>query len=160
MKEKLSRCIVVAGIAMFTLLASSAAFAQTATHPHYIQARSDLAKARQLMQLPDESNVSAQLHNAVNAVNQAIGEIDRASVLDKKDMDDHPPVDTNLKCMGKFREIFRLLRAAQVDIDQEEDNPNARPWRNRANGEISEARQFVKRAILLDEFDDTKVSKK
>lgn len=160
MKEKLKSAVVMAGIAVFALLAFAAASAQTATHPHYIHARSDLAKARQLMQLPDEGNVMGQLHNAVNAVNQAIGEIDRASVLDKKDMDDHPAVDTNLKCLGKFREIFRLLRAAQTDIDQEEDNPNARPWRNRANGQINEARQYVKRAILLDEFDDTKVSRK
>jgi len=72
-------------------------------------------------------------------------------------MDDHPAVDTSLKCLGKFHEIFRLLRAAQTDIDQEEDNPAARQWRNRANGQINEARQYVKRAILLDEFDDTKV---
>jgi hypothetical protein len=159
MKERLNRAIVIAGIAIVALLASSA-YAQTATHPHYIHARSDLAKARQLMQQPDEGNVMAQLRNAVNAVNSAIGEIDRAAVLDKKDMDDHPAVDTNLKCLGKFREIFRLLRAAQTDIDQEEDNPNARPWRGRANGQINEARQYVKRAILLDEFDDTKVSRK
>lgn len=160
MKERLNRTIVMAGIAVVALLASSAASAQTATHPHYIHARSDLAKARQLMQLPDEGNVMGQLRSAVTAVNQAIGEIDRASVLDKKDMDDHPAVDTNLKCLGKFREIFRLLRAAQTDIDQEEDNPAARPWRGRANGQINEARQYVKRAILLDEYDDTKVSRK
>jgi hypothetical protein len=102
----------------------------------------------------------AQLRNAVNSVNSAIGEIDRAAALDKKDMDDHPAVDTNLKCLGKFREIFRLLRAAQTDIDQEEDNPAARAWRGRANGQINEARQYVKRAILLDEFDDTKISRK
>ncbi len=90
-------------------------------------------------------------------VNQAIGEIDRAAVLDRKDMDDNPAIDTNLKCLNKFREIFRLLRSAQKDIDREEDNPAARPWRNRANGEINEAVQFVKKALLLDEADDVPV---
>jgi hypothetical protein len=154
MKVGLKQGILTFGLA---LLASATALAQTATHPHYINARSDLAKARQLMQQPDEGNVEAQLRNAVTAVNKAIGEIDNAAKLDHKDMDDHPKVDTSLKCLNKFHEIFRLLHAAQTDIDQEEDNAASRPWRGRANGQINEARQFVKKAILLDEADDVKV---
>ena len=155
MKIELNRLAVIA--VATCALCSSMAFAQTATHPHYLQARSDLAKARQLMQQPDEANVEGQLRNAVNEVNKAIGEIDRAAVIDRKDADDHPPIDTNLKCMGKFREIFRLLRAAKIDIDQEEDNPAARAWRNRANGNIVDAFKFVRKAILLDQFDDIQV---
>lgn len=154
MKVGLKQGVLAVGVA---LLASATAFAQTATHPHYIHARSDLAKARQLMQQPDEGNVEAQLRNAVTAVNNAIKEIDQAAKLDKKDMDDHPPVDTSLKCLNKFHEIFRLLRAAKIDIDQEEDNPASRPWRGRANGQIDQARQYTKKAILLDEADDVKV---
>jgi hypothetical protein len=154
MKVGLKLGVLTVGVA---LLASATAFAQTATHPHYIHARSDLAKARQLMQQPDEANVEAQLRNAVTAVNNAIKEIDQAAKLDKKDMDDHPPVDTNLKCLNKFHEIFQLLRAAKIDIDQEEDNPASRPWRGRANGQIDQARQYTKKAILLDEADDVKV---
>jgi hypothetical protein len=150
--------IAVVGVAALAVSLAPVAFAQTATHPHYIHARSDLAKARQLMSLPgEEGNVAAQLRNAVNAINQAIGEIDRASVMDRKDIDDHPPVDTGLKCLNKFQEVFKLLRAAQTDIDQEEDNPASRAWRNRANAHINEARQFTKKAILLDEADDVKV---
>lgn len=144
--------------AVFALLASSAGFAQTQSHPHYLHARSDLAKARQLMLVGgEEGNVAAQLRNAVNEVNQAIAEIDRAAVLDKKDMDDHPQVDTSLKCLNKFQEVFRLLRAAQMDINQEEDNPASRQWRGRAGGDINDARKFVKKAILLDEADDIAV---
>jgi hypothetical protein len=140
-------------------LASTAALAETpGKHPAYLHARSDLAKARQLMNLPgEEGNVSVQLRNAVEEVNQAIGEIDRAAVLDHKDMDDHPAIDTNLKCLNKFHEIFRLLRSAQKDIDREEDNPASRVWRNRANGEINEAIKFVKKSVLLDEADDIQV---
>ena len=141
MKVGLKQGVLTLGLA---LLASATAFAQTAAHPHYLEARSDLAKARQLMQQPDEANVEAQLRNAVGAVNQAIGEIDRAAFLDKKDLDDHPRVDTNLKCLGKFREIFRLLRAAQTDINQEEDSPKSRAVRNAANQHINEARQYMK----------------
>jgi hypothetical protein len=154
MKVGLKQGVLTLGLA---LLASATAFAQTAAHPHYLEARSDLAKARQLMQQPDEANVEAQLRNAVGAVNQAIGEIDRAAFLDKKDLDDHPRVDTNLKCLGKFREIFRLLRAAQTDINQEEDSPKSRAVRNAANQHINEARQYMKKAILQDEADDVKV---
>jgi hypothetical protein len=154
----LSRSVFIFGIAFLLLGASTVAMADTpGKHPAYLHARSDLAKARQLLNLPDEGNVSAQLRNAVNEVNQAIGEIDRAAVLDKKDVDDRPPVDANLKCLGKFHEIFRLLRSAQKDIDREEDNPAAKVWRNRANGEINEAIQFVKKAVFLDEADDVKV---
>jgi hypothetical protein len=154
MKVGLKQGVLTLGLA---LLASATAFAQTAAHPHYIHARSDLAKARQLMQLPEEGNVAAQMKNAVNAVNNAIKEIDAAAKLDHKDMDDRPPVDTGLKCLNKFQEIFKLLKAAQIDIDQEEDNPASRTWRGRANGQITEARQYVRKAVLLDEADDIKV---
>jgi hypothetical protein len=154
MKVGLKQGVLTLGLA---LLASVTAFAQTATHPHYIHARSDLAKARQLMQLPEEGNVAAQMRNALAAVNKAIAEIDNAAKLDHKDMDDRPPVDTGLKCLNKFQEIFKLLRAAKIDIDQEEDNPASRTWRGRANNQIDEARQYTRKAILLDEADDVKV---
>jgi hypothetical protein len=150
--------VLVFGIAVFVGLMSSAAMADTpGKHPAYLHARSDLAKARQLMNQPEEGNVAAQLRNAVNEVNQAMGEIDRAAVLDRKDMDDHPPIDANLKCLNKFHEIFKLLRSAQKDIDREEDNPASRVWRNRANGEINEAVKFVRKALLFDEADDINV---
>ena len=153
----IQRALMGLGLAM--LLTPAAMFADTpGKHPAYLHARSDLAKARQLLnQGEEEGNVENQFRGAVNEVNQAIGEIDRAAVLDRKDVDDHPPIDTNLKCLGKFREIFRLLREAQKDIDREEDNPAARAWRNRANGEINEAVKFVKKGILLDEADDIQV---
>jgi hypothetical protein len=155
---KSSRGVAILGIAFFVALACSAALADTpGKHPAYLHARSDLAKARQLMNQPEEGNVAAQLRNAVNEVNQAIGEIDRAAVLDRKDMDDHPPIDANLKCLNKFHEIFRLLHSAQKDIDREEDNPASRAWRNKANGDINDAIKFVKKALLLDEADDIQV---
>jgi hypothetical protein len=152
------RVIAVIAALGFMMFGVSAALADTrGEHPHYLHARSDLAKARQLLKTGDEPNVRQQLESATNEVNQAIGEIDRAAVLDKKDVDDHPPIDTSLKCLGKFHEIFRLLRSAQKDIDLEEDNPAARGWRNRARGDIDDAVKFVKKALLLDEADDIKV---
>lgn len=160
MKTGVQLRTMLAAITVISFMAFgvSAAFADThGEHPHYLHARSDLAKARQLLKTSDEPNVRQQLNGALNEVNQAIGEIDRAAVLDKKDMDDHPPVDTNLTCLGKFHEIFRLLRSAQKDIDLEEDNSSAREWRNRARGDIDDAVKFVKKALLLDEADDIKV---
>lgn len=159
MKANLNLQSTFMAFALCALLMPAAMFADTpGKHPAYLHARSDLAKARQLLnQGEEEGNVEAQLRNAVNEINQAIGEIDRAAVLDRKDVDDHPPVDANLRCLGKFHEVFRLLREAQKDIDREEDNPAARAWRNRANGEINEAVKFVKKGILLDEADDIQV---
>jgi hypothetical protein len=159
MKTRTQRSVTAAvALAAFVLFGVSGALADTrGEHPHYLHARSDLAKARQLLKSGDEPNVRQQLENATNEVNQAIGEIDRAAVLDKKDVDDNPPIDTSLKCLGKFHEIFRLLRSAQKDIDLEEDNPAARGWRNRARGDIDDAVRFVKKALLLDEADDIRV---
>src|ERR1700719_1854326 len=119
MTKILVRRLMMACLAAAALcLCTTSTFAETpGKHPAYLHARSDLAKARQLMRQPgEEGNVAAQLRAAIGEVNQAIGEIDR-----------------------------------------EEDNPAARAWRNRANGEINEAVQFVKKALLLDEADDVPV---
>jgi hypothetical protein len=159
MKTGMQRSAIVAIATIgFVLCGISAALAETrGEHPHYLHARSDLARARQLLKTGDEPNVRQQLNDAANEVNQAIAEIDRAALLDRKDVDDRPPIDTSLTCLGKFHEIFRLLRSAQKDIDLEEDNPAARSWRNRAHGDIEDAIRFVKKALLLNEADDIKV---
>jgi hypothetical protein len=159
MKSNLNVRHLLMALALGALFLPAAMFADTpGKHPAYLHARSDLAKARQLLkQGGEECNVAAQFRDALNEVNQAIGEIDRAAVIDRKDVDDNPPIDVNLKCLNKFHEIFRLLREAQKDIDREEDNAAARTWRNRANGDINDAVKFVKKGLLLDEADDIQV---
>ncbi len=122
-------------------------------HPHYLHARSDLRKAEQLLQIPDEANVKEEVI-ADRDVRAAILEIDRASVLDRKDVDDYPAIDTSLTHRGKFNEIKRLLQSAKRDISLEEDNQVARAWRRSAHVEIDRAIGRVDMAMRRDRSDD------
>lgn len=123
-------------------------------HPHYLHARSDLRKAEQLLQLPDERNVKQEETIAAREVHAAISEIDRAAVLDRKDVDDNPSIDTSLSHLGKFREIERLLQSAKRDISIEEDNHAAIGWRHRATIHLDRAQRDVEIAAQRDHNDD------
>ena len=125
------------------LLAPLGAWAQF-RHPHYLSARTDLRRATILMQIPDQPNVMRDMANAVAQTDRAIHELDVAARFDMKDINEHPPVDTRMGRGSRFREILRLLGAARADIGQEEDNPLARIWRNRAFGYIDAAINVVR----------------
>jgi hypothetical protein len=122
-------------------------------HPRYLHARSDLRRSIRLMQIPDAPNVMRDMQAAADRVERAIRELDNASMWDRKDLDDNPPVDTRLGRGSRFREILRLLSSARNDIVQEEDNPRAAEWRNRAFREIDEAMDIVRRGGY-DKFRD------
>jgi tetratricopeptide (TPR) repeat protein len=123
-------------------------------HPRYLHARADLRRSVRLMRLPDEPNVMRDMQEASGMVERAIHELDLAAMFDRKDLDDNPPVDTHLGRGGRFREILRLLASARGDIEQEEDNPRAREWRNRAFGYIDGAIAKVRQGGY-DKFNDT-----
>jgi hypothetical protein len=123
-------------------------------HPRYIHARADLRRAIILMRVPDEPNVMRDMAEASGMVERAIHELDGAAMFDRKDLIDNPPVDTRLGRGSRFREILRLLGSARNDIDQEEDNPRAREWRNRAFGFIDGAIGRVRQGGY-DRFTDT-----
>ena len=122
-------------------------------HPRYLSARSDLRRAILLMRLPDEPNVTRDMQEAAGFVERAIREIDVAAAFDRRDIDDNPQVDTRMGRGSRFREILRLLDSARRDIGQEEDNPRAAEWRNRAYGWIDNAMDRVRRGGY-DKFRD------
>lgn len=117
-------------------------------HAHYMQARSDLRSAQFFMRVREEPNVTRKLGVADQETEAAIREIDRAAVVDRKDMNDHPPIDASLARKERFRKIVDLLRSARADIDREEDNPRAREWRDVAFRHIDEALNAVHRAAV------------
>lgn len=117
-------------------------------HPRYLHARSDLRAAQYLLRVEEEPNVMRRLRDADRDVDAAIGEIDSAAVVDRKDLDDHPRVDTGIDRRGRFSKIMALLRSARADIAGEEDNPAARGWRNIAFRHIDDAMDSVKRAAI------------
>jgi hypothetical protein len=133
-------------------LAPFAAYAQP-RHPAYLHARSDLRRATLLMRIPDEPNVNRDMVIAIEHTDRAIHELDEASLYDRKDIEEHPPIDTHLGRGGRFREILRLLDKARHDIEHEETNPRAREWRNRAFRNIDDAMAVVRKG-RYDKFRD------
>jgi hypothetical protein len=141
-----------------TLIAAVALFAPTATyaqgrHPRYLHARTDLRSAQFFARVREEPNVTRNLQAADREIEAAIREIDRAAVLDRKDLVDRPPIDTSLARKDRFRKIVDLLRSARMDIEGEEDNPAARGWRKVAFMHIDEALNAVHRAATDAKLD-------
>jgi len=123
-------------------------------HPHYLRARNDLRRAVLLMRIPEEPNVMRDMNEAAGLVERAIREIDAAAAMDRREIDENPPVDTRLGRGSRFRQVLMLLESARQNISQEEDNPRAAEWRNRAFGWIDQAMNLVRRGgydRLLDE---------
>jgi hypothetical protein len=135
-----------------TLFAPAGIWAQY-RHPRYLHARSDLRRAQFLMRVPEEPNVMRDMQAASDLVERAIRELDAAAMFDRKDIDDRPSVDTHMGRGSRFREILRLLGSARKDISEEEDNPRAAQWRNRAFGLIDDAMAMVQKGGY-DKFRD------
>src|ERR1700722_5643228 len=142
----MTKTIPSATFLMFTVaaLAPFAAQAQP-RHPAYVHARSDLRRATLLMRIPDQPNVNRDMAVAADFAERAIHELDDAARWDRKDIDDHPPIDTHLGRGSRFREILRLLDSARRDIEREEDNPIAREWRNRAFRNLEDAMALIRK---------------
>jgi hypothetical protein len=117
-------------------------------HPAYLRARSDLRAAQFLLRVREEPNVTRQLLQADREVEAAIAEVDRAAVIDRKDLNNHPRVDPSLDQRGRFRRIVELLRSARADPGREEDNGRARGWRNAAYQHIDQALEHMHRAAV------------
>jgi tetratricopeptide (TPR) repeat protein len=113
-----------------------------------------LRVADRLLQLRDAPDVMRDLQAADARVREAIRLIDTAAVIDKRDMDDNPPVDTYPDRGGRFRAIFQLLTAAKQDLTQQEQNLSAVGWRDAAVGQIDQAVALAKKAARDDWRDD------
>jgi hypothetical protein len=135
--------LAIAGMIQPMTTSSAAAFAH---HPKYLHARTDLRTAHILIGYHDEPNVMRHANAVRGEIEKAIHELDIASVIDHKDIDDHPHVDTSLDRPGRFRKCFALLRSARKDISEEEDNPNAIGWRNAAFRHIDAALDELRKA--------------
>ncbi|HTA43565.1 MAG TPA: hypothetical protein VK789_14020 [Bryobacteraceae bacterium] len=117
-------------------------------HPAYLRARTDLRTAQALTRVNEEPNVMRNLRAADREIDVAVRQIDRAAVIDRKDIDDHPRPDAGLDRMGRFRKIVELLRSSRMDLAREEDNGAARGWRNAAYQHIDAALELMHRAAV------------
>jgi hypothetical protein len=100
------------------------------------------------MRVREEPNVTRNLRMAADEAEAAIVEIDRAAILDRKDIEDHPHVDEGMPRAGRFRRAMELLREARADLGREEDNGRARGWRDAAYRHIDGAIDHVHRAAV------------
>lgn len=141
-------------IALTSLAAVALVFADSpGRHPAYLRARTDLRTAQMFLRVREEPNVQRQLNEAEREIEAAIGEVDRAAFLDRKDLIDRPPIDTRLDRHGRFRKVVELLRSARADLGREEDNGTARGWRDGAYRHIDQALEHMHRAAVDQHWD-------
>jgi hypothetical protein len=136
----------VSAIGVAALLATAVTMNAQPHHPRYLHARTDLRTAQMLMRVHDEPNVMRHVDAVHAEIAAAVAEIDRAAVIDRKDWQDNPPIDAHLDRPGRFRESMKLLARARKDINEEEDNPRARQWRNAAFRHIDAAMEQLRKA--------------
>ncbi len=131
------------------LLASVTVPAQADTpgrHPAYLRALSDLRYARALLNRPEEYQVARDQHAAIENIDRAIYEIKNASWDDRKNLEDHPPIDAHWLRPHRISRSIELLNKALHDIEHEEDNPAARGWRNAAIHYLQNSIAFAEKA--------------
>ena len=117
-------------------------------HPFYLHALSDLRAARWLLEhRPGDAAVSGQEDVAVTEIDEAIGEIKKASIDDGKDTHDPPPVQGVADRPGRLHKAAELLRKVHGDVAREEDDPFTRGLRDRAVLHIDEALHATEHAI-------------
>jgi hypothetical protein len=117
-------------------------------HPRYLHARSDLRAAQHLLRVHDEENVMRHIRHVDWEIDQAIGAIDRAAVIDHRDIDEHMRPDREIeRGRGRLRQAMELLRAAREDLGREEDNRHASGWRDDAYRHIDGAIDQLRTAI-------------
>jgi hypothetical protein len=128
-------------VAMFSALTLAD---EPGKHPAYLHALTDLRHARaHLDKLSPSDRVDAEAQHAIDEIDKAIGEIKHASIDDGKNLNDHPPVDTQLDRGGRYHRALELLDKAHRDIAGEEDDPSTRGLRDRALHHIDEAHRIV-----------------
>jgi hypothetical protein len=136
---------------LLAILLPSVSLAQR--HPRYLRARTDLRISQRFMRLRDDPAVERYLHRSDEEVEGAIREIDRAAVLDGRDVRDNPPADVNVDRLGKFRKIRTLLQSARADLGGETDTPAAARWRSIAFRRIDAALDLLRRAAFEAHLD-------
>ena len=121
--------------------------------PRYLKARSDLREAQVILRNFGDRRVARNLEAANRQLDLAIREVERAAVANGRDLDRNPPPDVTSDQRGRFRRALELTRSARENITQEEDNPSARVWRNRAFRNIDAAERFIRQAQVQMRMD-------
>lgn len=145
----MNRPALLATLACIVLAAPMAVHAdQPGHHPAYLHALTDLRHARaHLERRGGNAEMRWDEKTAIREVDAAIREIKEASIDDGKNLNDHPPVDAKLDDRGQLHRALELLRKAEKDCREEEDNNFARGLQKRAIQHIKEAIRFTEEGL-------------
>jgi hypothetical protein len=116
-------------------------------YPHYVNARTYLRTAQMLMRVPERPNVQLTLKPADDELDAVVREMDRAGVVDRKQIVDRPAINEKLEDADRISSIVYLLRAARGEIQQETDNAHAE-LKSGAVKQISAALESVHKAAI------------
>ena len=117
-------------------------------HPVYQRARNSLRLAQFLMRIPEQPEIVKNLLAADAELELAVAEIDKAAILDHRNLADAPPLFENPDRRHRFAKIVALLRSARADMSKEEDNEAARAHRDEAGKHIDSALEHIHRAAI------------
>jgi hypothetical protein len=117
-------------------------------HPLYQRARNGLRLAQFLMRVPEQPEIVKNLTAADAELELAVAEIDKAAILDHRNLADAPPLDENPDRRHRYERIVGLLRAARTDMTREEDNAQAVGNRDAARKHIDAALENLHRVAI------------
>jgi hypothetical protein len=112
-----------------------------------MHALQDLRFARALLEQGEWQRVRPDRERAVKEIDRAIEELRRAAMDDGRNPNQHPPIEPGWQPHDRLQRSLEALDRARDAISREEDNPDAREWRNRAYRHIDAARHALRHAI-------------
>ncbi|MGB8524869.1 MAG: hypothetical protein WCD43_18045 [Candidatus Acidiferrales bacterium] len=150
MKILVKVSLIAVALACLLPMASQEVLAQ-GKHPHYLHALSDLRDARAHLERPNGGALRQQEKDAIHQIDEAIGEIKRASIDDGKDIADHAPVDAHIPWQGRLHKSRELIDKAIADCSKEEDDPHTQGLQARILDHLHRAHHHVDEAIAIVE---------
>jgi hypothetical protein len=135
-------------IGMLTLAQVTLADTQ-GDHLGYLHALSDLRYARAYLdRFTPNDQINDEEQHAIAEIDETIREIMLASIIDGKDLHDHPPLDMHLRKGDRYHKALELLDQASGDMNQKEDNILLNILKQNALKHVDKAHQIVTQLFI------------